>query len=191
MSLEFDSDGNLYNEDDEDSLSDISFSDSVGSDVPVASDGDSDDADRPAVDAFTDVLTDVVIEDFEQHTGPTKLDSEYTILDYFMTIFTQAAIDLLVTETNRYVADCQLIKPDATWIDTTATEIKAYLGLNILFGIVDLPTIQDYWSSNPYLGKFNQPDNVTGHLLSLRLGGGGGGRGVSVQKCVHSLGRWG
>ena len=108
--MEFDSDGNLYNEEDEDSLSDMSFSDSVGSDVPVASDADSDDADRPAVDSFTDVLTDVVIEDFEQHTGPTKLDSEYTILDYFITIFPQEAIDLLVTETNRYVAECQLTK---------------------------------------------------------------------------------
>ena len=106
-------------------------------------------------EGFTSELKDVKIRDFNEHTGPTILNLEFTELDYFTQIFPQEAIDLIVSSTNHYAAQCQLIKTDPYWTVTSAAEIKAYIGLNILFGIVVLPTLDHYWSTNKYLGKRN------------------------------------
>ena len=106
-------------------------------------------------EGFTSELKDVKIRDFNEHTGPVILNLEFTELDYFTQIFPQEAIDLIVTSTNHYAAQSQLIKTDPYWSVTSPAEIKAYIGLNILFGIVALPTLDHYWSSNKYLGKRN------------------------------------
>ena len=34
------------------------------------------------------------------------------------------------------------------WIDTTVEELKAFIGLLILMGIVRLPRLELYWSTN-------------------------------------------
>ena len=43
-------------------------------------------------------------------------------------------------------------KPDPEWFDTTLEEIKAFLGLHVLFGIKQLPAIRLYWSNDPLIG---------------------------------------
>ena len=106
-------------------------------------------------EGFTSELSDVKIRDFNEHTGPTILNLEFTELDYFTQIFPQEAIDLIVSSTNHYADQSQRIKTDPYWSVTSRAEIKAYIGLNILFGIVALPTLDHYWSSNKYLGKRN------------------------------------
>ena len=106
-------------------------------------------------EGYTSELKDVKIRDFNEHTGPTILNLEFTELDYFTQIFPQEAIDLIVSSTNHYADQSQLIKTDPYWSVTSPAEIKAYIGLNILFGIVALPTLDHYWSTNKYLGKRN------------------------------------
>ena len=43
-------------------------------------------------------------------------------------------------------------KPDPEWFDTTLEEIKAFLGLHVLFGIKQLPAIRLYWNNDPLIG---------------------------------------
>ena len=70
-------------------------------------------------------------------------------LDIFSLFFTTAVIQHLVTETNRYAAQC-LDGSDKQW-STDEKEMKAYLGFRILMGIVREPEIRDYWSRNELL----------------------------------------
>ena len=78
MSMEIDSDGNLYIMRRPSDNYSVLYHLLVMVSVVLSSDSDT-------VNAFT-VLTDVVIEICDQHTGPIKLNLEYTIVNYFITI---------------------------------------------------------------------------------------------------------
>jgi len=60
---------------------------------------------------------------------------------------------LLADETNRYVAQKQVKKPDRKRYPTTPDEIKAFTGINIIMGIDQKPAIAHHWSTDPYLGN--------------------------------------
>ncbi len=66
-----------------------------------------------------------------------------TILDAFYVFFTTQVWELLVSETNAYGAR---IIP-GSWRDTDERELKAYLGILIVMGIVQLPRLAMYWST--------------------------------------------
>ena len=70
-------------------------------------------------------------------------------LELFSTFFTSELIESIVLETNRYAQQC-LGGEVASW-STTTEEVKAYLGFYILMGIVQLPEIRDYWSTDTKL----------------------------------------
>jgi len=60
----------------------------------------------------------------------------------------------LVTQTNLYASQLRSAKvpsPSNRWEDVTPDEILAYLGLHIAMGIVNLPNIKDFWSTEPIL----------------------------------------
>lgn len=63
--------------------------------------------------------------------------------------FTTEIIQHLVSETNRYAAQC-LDGSQKKW-STTEKEMKAYLGFCILMGLVREPEIRDYWSQDEHL----------------------------------------
>ena len=65
----------------------------------------------------------------------------------FSLFFDDQVIHLIVTETNRYAAQC---RGDSTWT-TNEQEVKAYLGFHVLMGINHLPEIHDYWSNDERL----------------------------------------
>lgn len=97
--------------------------------------------------------SDVNFEPFNQEVGPkTLLSEEKNALDFLLLLFPETLIAHIVTETNRYAKQCIAKKPDRHWFDTTVEEMKAFLGLNILFGIKSLPEIKLYWSKDPLLG---------------------------------------
>ena len=56
------------------------------------------------------------------------------------------------------------------WYDTTVTEMKAFVGVLLLMGIHQLPSIADYWSTHKYLGvptiSAVFPANRFNHLLA-------------------------
>ena len=52
-------------------------------------------------------------------------------------------VELLVQESNRYAAQKGVV------FETNNEEMKAFLGINILMGYHKLPSLRDYWSSDP------------------------------------------
>ena len=53
----------------------------------------------------------------------------------------------IVMETNRYAQSCLKDKYD-TWECVTIEELYAYFGFLVLMGMVNLPSIKDYWRND-------------------------------------------
>ena len=84
--------------------------------------------------------------DIPENAGPT----------YFFKLFlTDDLISFLVVETNRYtekVLDEIVIKQNylfKEWKPTDSDEMKLFLGLLIQMGMLNLPRLSDYWSTDP------------------------------------------
>jgi len=94
-----------------------------------------------------------------------------TKLNIFFRFFTPEVWNLLVTETNRYAA-ANLPDPANTlhpryWKDVTVSDMKAFVGLLILMGVVHLPRLEMYWpQSNPYIATKGISDVMTKKSLS-------------------------
>ena len=90
------------------------------------------------------------------HTpGPrVHLGSTLTPSQLFCKYFTDEVWDLLVTETNRYAClrfPCrQHARP---WTDVSIEEMKAFIGMLILMGVLQLPRIEMYWQIDDDLIK--------------------------------------
>ena len=76
-------------------------------------------------------------------------------LDLFSVIFTDEIFDHILSETNHYARQKYATKPRllAAWKDATVAELKAFLGVVIIMGINNLPSIGLYWSTNSFLGN--------------------------------------
>ena len=75
--------------------------------------------------------------------GPTSpnVSSDCSALDLFERFFTPEVWDLLVVETSRYAAENV-----GGSTDTTVVEMKAFIGMIILMGVLKLPRLELYWS---------------------------------------------
>ena len=88
------------------------------------------------------------IEQFSISHGPTRdLGENATAKDFFNVSIDDAYIDEIVRHTVAYARS----KGDQTFT-TTRAEISAYLGLNILIGIHELPQLAMYWDSDEFIG---------------------------------------
>lgn len=67
----------------------------------------------------------------------------------FSLFFDDEVVSHIVTETNTYAQQC-LANTSTMW-HTTASEIRAYIGFQILMGINQLPEIRDYWAKDEKL----------------------------------------
>ena len=67
-----------------------------------------------------------------------------SILTLFTLLFTGELVDTIVEETNRY-AQFSLQEKYEAWKKITEEEMYAYFGFLILMGMVNLPSIKDYW----------------------------------------------
>ena len=141
---------------DNQSESDISVSSVNTSDL-----SDFSDADQP-VDTppnWKHEKTPITVCDFEETVGPTTtLTADKNELDFLDLLFPPMLYALLATETNRYAKQCQEKprKRDKLWADneTTATEIRCFLGIHIYMSIVQLPSYKSYWTSDHLFGNF-------------------------------------
>lgn len=73
-----------------------------------------------------------------------------------MLVFPLALVQILVDNTNLYAAQSVA----QGWVDTTIDEMKAFLGLQIQMGIIQLPRYTMYWSSNKFMGKLYQDQTL-------------------------------
>ncbi|XP_023724803.1 piggyBac transposable element-derived protein 4 isoform X1 [Cryptotermes secundus] len=91
---------------------------------------------------------------FTKNAGPQLNllpDAEPT--DYFNLFFNNELLNNIIGETNRYardkIAELQLSPRSiwSRWSDVSTPEMKAFLGLIINMGLIPLPDVKDYWSS--------------------------------------------
>ena len=68
-------------------------------------------------------------------------------------------MDEMVEQSNLYAKEVMGEETYATWEKITQ-ELKAYLGFSVLMGINHLPTLDDYWSTDPTLYYSAVPDRI-------------------------------
>jgi len=95
----------------------------------------------------------VRVQEFTERTGATsRIAKDGTALDFFLLMFPENLFEILVTETNRNAKQSFRTKPDLHWYATTCEEMRAFVAINILFGIKTLPETRLYWSKDSFLG---------------------------------------
>ena len=99
-------------------------------------------------------LTPIVVDAFTSHTGITfAITEDARLIDMFMALFSNYLLALIVAETNRYAQQKLTGERLARWSDVTLHELSAYFGVCIVMGLNHLPSVADYWSSNPLRGN--------------------------------------
>ena len=102
---------------------------------------------------WTDELEPVYVQDFEQPTG-VAVPIPNTVREVFELIFDRTLVQHLVTETNRYARSVMGDEKYDKWKKLGVNDIYAYFWVMIMMGLVDLPSIHDYWSRD---SLFNCP----------------------------------
>ena len=85
-------------------------------------------------------------------------------IEYFSKYFTDEATDIICKERNRYAK--QYIEANAANLKPKSTvhEIKTFLGLYILMGIVSKPRVSIFWSTDSF---YHIP--IFGKVISRKL----------------------
>ena len=116
-------------------------------DEETASNADSDDA-PPNPLQLSNTLGGINVEEFSVRHGPSRdLGDNATAKDFFNLFINDEFLDEIVRHSIAYARS----KGDATFV-TKRAEISAYLGLNILIGIHELPQLAMYWDSDQFIG---------------------------------------
>ena len=80
-------------------------------------------------------------------TTPTLPDTP--ALEYLQLFFTDNVWEHLVSETNRYAFQIDKTSPTPRhWEEVTIKEMKAFFGLIIIMGIIQLPRLEMFWQLN-------------------------------------------
>ena len=104
--------------------------------------------------------TTVKVKKFTSPTGPTCILPS-TILEIFLLFFTDEHLGMIVDQTNLYAAQIMKIEVYSKWVLLTVPELKAYFGFYILMGLVRMPAMYDYWSTNPIYRYAPIADRIT------------------------------
>src|SRR6218665_2927712 len=97
------------------------------------------------------------LKDFTERTGPLVHNNDSTACETFSHFFSRDLIDIMVTETNRFAAESIANKelgPHArgrNWTDVTDGDMRAFLALILLMGLVKMPSYEDYWTTDKIL----------------------------------------
>lgn len=74
-------------------------------------------------------------------------------LSCFHLFLPEELYDTILDQSNLYIRQQKAAKGDTTPFNPiTKVELMAYIGIHIAMGIVSLPEIRSYWSTNPILG---------------------------------------
>ena len=119
---------------------------------------------RKLEDSWSKINTEPKIHEFTADTGLQVLfdPNTATLLDFLRLFLTDDFFQLISGETNLYAEQYIEANPEnptsKTWSPTTPNEIKFFLVLYLLTGIVQKPQIKQFWSTNPHLQSalFNQ-----------------------------------
>ena len=97
---------------------------------------------------WSNTLSEVNVEEFSVRHGPSRnLGDNVTAKDFFNLFINDEFLDEIVRHSIAYGHS----KGDATFV-TNRAEMSAYLGLNILIGIHELPQLAMYWDCDQFIG---------------------------------------
>ena len=90
---------------------------------------------------------------YRRHRGLTadtqqRLPSEPKAVDFFLCFWTSTMWQRLVQETARYASQQRTANPpppSSKWQDPSVDEMKTFVGLSMMMGILRLPCRNDYW----------------------------------------------
>jgi hypothetical protein len=68
--------------------------------------------------------------------------------DFFCQIWGPDTFKDIAAQTNLYASQ----KGTTTWTNVSEEEMQSFLGIHLAMGLVRLPSLRDYWSTNPLLG---------------------------------------
>uniref|UniRef100_A0AAQ4PUI2 Si:ch211-130m23.5 n=1 Tax=Gasterosteus aculeatus aculeatus TaxID=481459 RepID=A0AAQ4PUI2_GASAC len=98
----------------------------------------------------------IAIEPFAAASGPQhSLGDDADARDYFRMLFPDSLFEHMVEQTNKHALYRQRRsgKSDPHWHPTDVREMRAYVGLNVLMGINQLPDTGMYWASDIFIGN--------------------------------------
>lgn len=79
--------------------------------------------------------------EFTEEVGASfVLGEDKKELDFFLKFFPTTLIEKIVDETNAYAARSIVRRPDKIWVPTTIPEMKAFLGIQVIFSILGVPS---------------------------------------------------
>ncbi|XP_011135111.1 piggyBac transposable element-derived protein 4 isoform X2 [Harpegnathos saltator] len=114
------------------------------------------------------------------NTGPHVPSNCTTPLHFFQLFFTDDLIKKIVIETNIYTANIIQHKQLSIrsiwkqWKNVTECEMKAFFGVIINMGLINMPSLQDYWARNfyskiPFFSKIFSRDRFMQIFWALHL----------------------
>ena len=77
----------------------------------------------------------------------------WTPLEIFQLFVSMTVADTIVASTNAYAARLKAKWPSFRWYNVTAKEFYCVFAIIIFMGMVDVPTISSYWSSDSFFGQ--------------------------------------
>ena len=102
-----------------------------------------------ASQGWSSSLSSIRIEPFTSTTGPAFMVG-WDPSEAFSHLFNDSILENVVAQTNLYAQQTMGAAKYNTWQKITLEELKAYLGFNVLMGLVQLPEIEDYWKQDPF-----------------------------------------
>ena len=100
-------------------------------------------------------LSNFEVSEFSEPGLRFNLQDDAKAERYFLNVFGEQTVDLIVEETNQY--DHQSLRNNparlATWKNVSKEELKAYFGVCVIVGINQLRRIVDYWKDDPFTGN--------------------------------------
>ena len=140
--------------------SDVDLSDwDVNNGDSSDTDSDSDDGNASPSLTWTSTATDVVVDPFRpQQVGPAiLLGPQAKPDDYFLAMFGISTFVVMAKQTNLYATQVQdkAGKRDESWTPTPedGKEMRAFFAVNIMMGIISLPSYEMYWKADSRLNQ--------------------------------------
>ena len=102
-----------------------------------------------AADDWSSEPANIMLQNFVEQPGPRhNLDASACPLNFFFLMFPLVLIETFVAGTNLYAAQCIAVSPNSSWYNTCVEEMRAFLCMQIMFGIRGRPRLWMYWSED-------------------------------------------
>ena len=89
------------------------------------------------------------MQDFQEGTAGPTVSVPESVKEVFQLIFTDTIVDYIVKESNRYALLVMGESNYDKWEKVNRDDILAYMGIMVMMGLVDHPSLHDYWRRDP------------------------------------------